>query len=86
MYIVRSVEMRVYKNKDALLRALERKQDIVKRLHEDSVRKFINLGWGYANRGYSRALKSNDYVLDKHRKDLEELEHQLTSFNSLKEI
>tara|TARA_B110000091_G_C13583984_1_gene377716 strand:+ start:208 stop:459 length:252 start_codon:yes stop_codon:yes gene_type:complete len=77
--------MRVYKNKDSLLRALARKQEIVKRLHEDSVRKFSNLGWGYANRGYSRALKSNDYVLDKHRKDFEELEHQLVSFNILKD-
>jgi len=86
MYIVRSVEMRFYKNKDALLRVLERKQDIIEILHVDSVTKFKNLGWGYGNRGYSRNLKCNDSILDKHRKDLEELEHQLTSFNSLKEI
>jgi hypothetical protein len=72
--------MRIYKNKDALLRALNKKQDIIVVLHVDSVMKFKNLGWGYANRGYSRNLKSNDYILDKHRKDLEGLELQLSNF------
>jgi hypothetical protein len=75
-------KMRIYKNKEALLRAIKKKKEIVDRLHIDNINKFKNLGWGYGMRAYSRLKHDSHHVEDKHRKDLEELENQLKNFES----
>lgn len=72
--------MRIYKNKDALLRAIEKKEEIINRLNIDSVTKFKNLGWGYANRGYKRLMNNSYSIQRKHEDDLENLKKQLSNF------